>query len=455
MSAESASDRASVISGALTIGMVTGMSSEQAQPVCSRAHGAARAGQGAVIGLAALLLAGCVDQVDETAIVSADRCVRAHLVDSVTGNRVVGAEDLAIDRVGGRLFISAYDRRAVERAVGRNAFVVPEGGVYELPLAALDRFNGRLIAVDPVIDRSEAPGGLRPHGIDYDPIYGEVAFVNRGYQKIDGRWRLSVRLERVDVSGGAHHRPIQFAAMSVPGDATGQSPGASATSGSAPGANADATDWTPQMASAAPGLTFGALHVSAEQHCASNDLVSLSGETLVSFDHAGCGMRAAIEDVFGLARSGLAAEQGGPVFAGVQYANGVAQAVTGEIALAMTREKAVAFLRSAGSGFAEARRATTPGGPDNLTVGPDGSIYAAVHPSLAWIGAHRRLGLPRAPSRIVRIDPDTLDVRLVFEDLRGDHFPGASVAVDTGRKLVLGGVAADGLLVCDLPGAGD
>ncbi|MBI1393387.1 MAG: hypothetical protein GC152_11660 [Alphaproteobacteria bacterium] len=377
-----------------------------------RAIGARFSGAALVL---AVMVAGCVDQVDEAPLVSADACQLIDLYDERTGDRIVGAEDLAVDRIGGRLFVSAYDRRAVEKAVGQRSFLLPEGGLYELPLSRLQEAGGRLVAATPVISGNDVPGGLRPHGIDYDPVTGDLAFINRAYQKINGHWRRSSRLERVNVSSGPRHERLDMSAQFGVADG-----------------------WSPQLSDGEP-------------HCAANDVVEIGGEALVSFDHGACGWRAAVEDAFGFAHAGIAAERGGAIFSGARFANGVAQSVTGEIVLAQTRDKSIAFITDAGRGLAETRRAETPGGPDNLTIGPDGGIIAAVHPSLPWIGLHRHFGVPRAPSRIVRVDPESLEVTLLYEDLRGDYFPAATVAVETENNLILGSVTAPGVLVCDLP----
>lgn len=380
-------------------------------------------------GVAAAALSACVEQVDGPAAYAADQCRATPLVDVATGERVIGAEDLAVDRRSGRLFVSAYDRRSVERAVRRSAFLLPEGGLYSVPIAALAAEEGRLVAAEPLVSRHDAPGGLRPHGLDFDPVTNEIAFINRGYQKINGRWRRSARIERVRVEPSA--RPSKLKAQ---------------LNGEALRRRAARHEWAHEIDASI--LTSRAV----EAPCAANDVLSIDGASLVSFDHANCGWRAFAEDALGLARSGVSAERGAPLFDDVSFANGVARAITGELALAATREKALVLLDDGPDGLAESRRVDLPGGPDNVTVSADGGMVAAVHPSLPWMGAHRHLGLPRAPSRIVKVSPETLDVSLLFEDLRGDHFPGATVAVETDGMLILGSATAEGLFVCRRPG---
>jgi len=89
------------------------------------------------------------------------------------GARVVGVEDIAHDTARERLILSAYDRRAVARALARDA-PVPQGGLYALPLGRLA--DGE-VRVEPLAVAGLPPGGLRPHGI---ALAGDrLAVVNR------------------------------------------------------------------------------------------------------------------------------------------------------------------------------------------------------------------------------------------------------------------------------------
>ena len=92
--------------------------------------------------------------------------------------------------------------------------------------------------------------------------------------------------------------------------------------------------------------------------------------------------------------------------------------------------------------------ARVPGGPDNLTVSSDGGIVAAVHPSLMAIGLNRRLGVGKAASRIVKIDPETGAVEILFNDPHGELFSAATVAAEWNGGLILGSVTDEGLLFC-------
>ena len=348
----------------------------------------------AVMAVALLGLAGCAGEAATSAPgYDLESCRRVSLFDAETGARIVGAEDMAIDRATGRLFISAYDRRAVEKAARKRAFQIPSGGVYQTTAAAIAAAPEGGLTIAPLARAGEISGGLRPHGLEFDDVAGELLFVNRAYQREGRSWRMTPRIERVGADGAV------YVGKKEP----------------------------------AP--------------CAANDLVADDHGALVTFDHADCGAGGAIEDVFGLKRSGVA-RGGAAVFDGARFANGLTRTLTGDLVLAATRDKALIVLTQSPDGYVEDRRIELPGGPDNLTIADDGGVVAAVHPSLMRMGLHRKLGLGAAPSRIVKSDPENGSVSILFDDPKGAIFQAATVAVEWGDALVLGSVTDDGVAVC-------
>lgn len=321
-------------------------------------------------------------------------CRRVDLVDVETGRPVVGAEDLRVDPPRGRLVVSAYDRRAAEGAAKTGAASVPEGGLYAVDLAAL-KTAGRVDA-KPLVERAALAGGLRPHGLFVDPADGRIAFVNRSYMREGGRWRLAPEIVVADAAG--------------------------------------------RVAEETPA------------RCAANAVVLGAAGVLTSFDHRSCGWRAGFEDVFGGGRTGVAGADGGTRFARARFANGLAETGDGGLALAATRERAVLLLAPGGDGtFTESRKIRTPGGPDNVTVNEQGALVVAVHPSLWRLALQRKLGIGRAPSRIVEIDAVTGKTRLLFDDRRGALLAGATGAVEHEGMLYAGSAVDRGLLVCEGP----
>ena len=343
---------------------------------------------------ACLILASCAKAEIGEARYAADQCRRVALIDAASDTPIVGAEDMAVDWKGGRLFLSAYDRRAVEKAVRKKTDILPEGGVYAVALAALFDSDSDTVKARPLIAADEISGGLRPHGLSYDAVHEELVFINRAYQRSGRKWRMTPTIQRIGADGEVYVGP----------------------------------------SSPAP--------------CAANGVLAEGDETLATYDHAACDWRAGIENAFRLKRSGVVGKHNQILYRHAAFANGLAQTPGGELALGATREKALVFLKQDKSGLEEAGRVRVPGGPDNLTIAEDGRLVAAVHPSLMRLALNRKLGLGKAPSRIVEIDPDTHHVDLLFDDPKGALFSAATVGVETKDGLVVGSVTDRGVLVC-------
>lgn len=355
-------------------------------------------GSRALLNCAAAALAvafvGCAREEIGPAKYSAEMCRRVALTDPVSGETIRGAEDFAVDKARGRLYVAAYDHRAAERAARKKAIVVPQGGVYAVSLSALFDPLTDEISAAPLARGDDIAGGVRPQGVSYDAATGEIAFINRAYQRINGGWRMTPRVERVGADGAA------FVGAEEP----------------------------------AP--------------CSANSILEENGKAIVSFDHADCGFGAGIEDAFRLKRSGLVSAKGDVLFDEAAYANGLARTLGGDLVLAATRENALLVIRNSPEGLVEAARIAVPGGPDNLKIADDGGVVAAVHPSMLRIFLNRRFGFGHAPSRIVKADPDGGEVAVLFDDESGKLFSAATAAVETGGHLIAGSVTDKGLLVC-------
>lgn len=325
-----------------------------------------------------------------------EQCTRLALIDEDTGNAIIGAEDLAIDHTRNILFVSAYDRKAAEKKAKKSKTKsIPTGGLYRIDLATLPDNSSDEVKVKSLIRNTDIAGGLRPHGITYDRATNEIIYINRGYFRTKNKWKMKPSLERVGADGA-------------------------------------------MVMAEAPKTA-----------CAANDISTWQGEILVSFDHAHCNWRGGLEDIFSLRRSGvIKASDEDPLFDKVSHANGIIESASGDIVLAATREKALYLFKSENGDLVHQNKISLPGGPDNLTTAYDGAIIAAVHPSLVRMGAHRKLGLGKAPSRIVRVDTDTGVVTPLFDDPDGSTFSAATVGVETQDVLILGSVTDTGLLVC-------
>ncbi|NNE40898.1 MAG: hypothetical protein HKN14_08260 [Marinicaulis sp.] len=346
----------------------------------------------------ALVLAAACERAEiPPAIYANDQCRRVAIENSETGEPIIGAEDIAVDWETKRLFISAYDRRSVERAARRKKAAIPQGGIYAVDIDDLFAASDGSLMLDSLTPQGDFNGGLRPHGVSYDAENHELVFINRTYERRGNKWTMTPKLQRIGANGEVYVGEV--------------------------------TD--------AP--------------CSANNVLARDDKTYMSFDHGACNWRAGFEDVFKLKRSGLATGAGVAIFDRASFGNGIEATHDGDIALAATRENALIFLKPAAKSAREKFRIELPGGPDNLTIAEDGGIVAAVHPAMMRLAANRRLGLGRAPSRIVKSDPDTGEVNILFDDPTGKIFSAATVGVETSRGLVAGSVTDAGLLVCQRP----
>ncbi|MEM9144673.1 MAG: hypothetical protein AAGC57_00645 [Pseudomonadota bacterium] len=328
-----------------------------------------------------------------------EECRRLPLTDARTGAVLAGIEDIA--PYASDLFLSVQDRAAAEAAAveGRTP---PQGGLYRLPLADLDRPGPlELVAQTPAMATP-----LHPHGIHAS--LAKLVAINRRYgpDGAEGRELLvfAIREDRL--------KPLRR-------------------------------------------LPNSAL-------CAANDLL-LTGRTVrLTLDRAACPGIDPWEQARGGATGRLAmmgasdsASGGLRVMAdALTYPNGVAMIDGAEgrrLLVAETRGDALVVfgdpLRPMQIG-APLGRLTLPGGPDNLTVAPDGRAVAALHPSLIRLALYRFGWAGHAPSRLVAVD-DQGATEWLFDDPPGALFSGASVGVLTeSGHLVAGSVRDAGLLVC-------
>lgn len=339
------------------------------------------------LALALAVCTACAPRVQPPAIAAQD-CHRLEL--RTGGNPVVGVEDVAFEPASRTLFLSAYDRRAVERAKGEP----PAGGLYAVKVEAL---KGREAAVEDLLaPKLGAPA--RPHGLDVRALEAgvvRVAVVNRAFVE-DGRggWRRRPEINLLDIG-----------------------PDAAALAG----------------------------RVLGPRLCRANDVAFQDADSLiVSFDRGVC-VEDGREPVGGPALGlvgldGSVARQDAPV----RFPNGVA-ATPAAVWIAGTLDAQISTSDGA-------RRIALPGAPDNLTLDPQGRIIAALHPQL-WRFALYRFAWPgfdRAPSRIVRYDPQRGSLRVLFDDPGGAVFSGATGAVVVEDQLVVAGVRERGVLVCPL-----
>lgn len=286
------------------------------------------------------------------------------------------------------------------------------GGIYALPADALDK--------QPITARNILPGGLaqgrvRPHGLEL-------------LIEADGaRWVYAI-----DRFGGGAQ--ILMLALSGDGFSTRRQ--------------------TPPRGD--PAL------------CNPNNIAAIDHDQLyVSNDRASCGtLGRMIENTLGLERSFIGYLQEGAYITVAEklfYANGIEIDARDDgrldLAVAETRRGSISFypVESPATGRLGPRgqRVFIGAGPDNLTEGPDGAIYAAAIPHLFHYALFKAFGprIARPDGDIARLwrDPETGAVQWArLARLSGNVLPGATVAAQIGRRLLAGSAYGEGIAICAL-----
>jgi hypothetical protein len=192
---------------------------------------------------------------------------------------------------------------------------------------------------------------------------------------------------------------------------------------------------------AADGLHVRAIH-KAPGFCALNDLAYDGAALLATLSEAGC-PPSALDRALARSSGTLAvidADGIRGVAEGFGFANGVAVLADGRVAVAETRGRRVRL--------SDGHVLPLEGGPDNLSLGPDGRLVTALIPSLPRFLLYRFGLTDTAPTRIVAVAPATGAVETLFDDPGGTLLSGISSALWLGDALVAGSVLGEGLLVC-------
>ncbi|MCH8862297.1 MAG: hypothetical protein IID51_07280 [Proteobacteria bacterium] len=358
----------------------------------------------------------------------AGTCRAYTLVDDATGRVIRGPEDIAIDRASGVVYVSAYDRRAVEHEKAAGGPVTTVGGIYRfaLPRGLPD---GGSIAVTDLTSGFRETHDFRPHGFHFRP--GDPArlhVVNRVYEMKKGKPVINPAIERFRIEGGAlvHEATIR------------------------PGAN------EPVM-------------------CSPNDLwTKADGTFYVSNDHGACtGFGSVWEETFALRHAYLLYYDGSSfrkVAEKLAFANGVTgrENANGEIQIIVseTRGKRLRVFDEAdllatgepGSGKVKPRHTIKlKGSPDNLDwdrgEAGDGDLLVATIPNIIGMATYMRglFGKKKTGSRIQRIpwgaDGKPGAPEIVFED-NGSMISGATVMAGAGGLYFIGAAFDDNIAIC-------
>lgn len=110
-----------------------------------------------------------------------EACWGIDLIDPETGEKIVGVEDIAFDSKAGTVFLSAYDRRLVDKQE-EGPEVTVRGGIYSFNIQVL---NDRPSTLTPAKLTTDIPEGkFLPHGISFSRFINrrKLVAVNRVYK---------------------------------------------------------------------------------------------------------------------------------------------------------------------------------------------------------------------------------------------------------------------------------
>lgn len=303
-----------------------------------------------------------------------------------------GTEDVTIDPDTDLAFVSASDRRAL--AAGKPV----RGGIFTVDLAG----SHAVRKVSP-----DVPADFQPHGISlWSGRGGEKRLFVVNHPVAGGH---TVEIFEVGERGALRHlETVAFAAMYTPNDVVAVGP---------------------------------------RQFYASNDRGYTSG------------LMETLEAYLALPLSSVVyfdGREGRIVQRGLAYANGINVSPDGStVYIAEVLGRRIGFYtRNATTGDLERTRVVDiDTGPDNIEVARDGGIWIGGHPRAFDFLEHAENETAIAPSHVLRIDPETGDVKDVFIDTTG-VLNASSVGAVWDRTLVVGAVFDGHVLVCPVPEAG-
>jgi arylesterase / paraoxonase len=207
------------------------------------------------------------------------------------------------------------------------------------------------------------------------------------------------------------------------------------------------------------------IHVRSYSHdvlITPNDILATGAEEFfVSHDHGSRSHFAQTIEHFSRFGRGYLTRYDGTSFfvvdSGISFANGLALDRAKKILyLAAMLEKAVRVYDL--SNLAEPKqihRIDLSAAPDNLSLGPDGTLWVAAHPRVLTLKSHSETHSYPSPSLVIKIkNPSSREAipKEVMID-EGKIIPAASIALPAAGKLYLGAIYDPRVLVCDLPRA--
>lgn len=355
-----------------------------------------------------------------------------HMDVKVNHAPLIGIEDMAYDPQTERLYLSAYDRRKVARELKAGQTSLSGGGIFALNPASLEPvpLRGDIQAIS-VLE------SVRESGREFGNFSGKISGKARPLEN-------TIRPHGMSLSRHGPALKLSFIERFFNGEGLVPRLLTLIDNGAEGRDDGSQDSWVLSAQGSLP--------------CAANDMIIMrDGTHIISSDHKACTVRGQRrENIFFPKRAyvrfeneaGLSLELGG-----LSFANGVALSADESLLyVAETRKKRLSVydMRPLKSGELPTleRYIHLPGGPDNLTLGMDGYVYAALHTHLMRFGLFRAGGAASASSRVARVSPSG---EVEIFDMAKNILSGVTVAVPIGSKLWLGAAYDQGLAICDLP----
>jgi len=362
-------------------------------------------------GLAAILAAGAglfvyFDKlrIEGDALLTA--CWAVDIIDDVTGEKVVGAEDLDFDPATGTIFLSAYDRRAVDREIEEGK-VTTQGGIYTISLSDIHQ-TGVLPVHDISRDFKEAGNEFRPHGFDVSRYGGEnrVFVINRLYpEALEGEM-----VPVIEIFQGFERQTSHSTTLNM-------------------------SNW---------------LSYEGKQVCDPYD-VYFSGRSLTITNYSkSCEQvdeNVEFDEVHGFYFV-ESEDFGVKIVSGNVLPNGVTGIEDFYSAIAVTLEKEI-FIEGSENRIGLFKVIDLEIAPDNLTLDGNRNLYVAGFPNLLdyYFYMSELFGVEKSPSVAYRIAPESYEQTLLFKD-DGALISGATVALRAGDYLIMGSAWDDNIAIC-------
>lgn len=341
-------------------------------------------------------------------------CWGVEVYDDLTGEKVVGVEDLDFDPESGTIFMSAYDRRAVAREIDEGK-VTTQGGIYTINVSDIT-VTASLKVTDISRAFKDAGNEFRPHGFDVWGINSNkrIFAINRLYKTERSDAKMTPVIEVFEYNQGQllHSERISFS------------------------------------------------NVGTVQETIVCDLydVTYDGDSFVTFlivTHFPRFCEKFENGEEGDFRPHFKALNSDFMISMISHdsmPNGIARFYSQDLNIftfTITLEKQILISVDKPEKKYVYDVFDLSIFPDNVTIDHEGTLLVAGFPNLIDYYFYMKswLGVEKSPSVVYRISPETYEQTLLFKD-NGAMISGATVALRAGDYLIMGSAWDDNIAIC-------